>query len=261
MIKLTNILSELGVGGVLFGEPKGVSWNPLGTDNYAGFENKWKELGLPYEPNTIDEKQLLDLLRGWITQEEKDPKLGEFLKQLLPLKKKFPTILDPIKGRSIYDGTSFYRGTLVPLKDILNLNNWTTNNSVDFPFGSIESRSPYNWSAVSEKGFTSLTPSAEIADGFAADYMSKNGMKFTDIVNRLVDGSGMIPIIVKIQDTHPDVIMNPKVMNLIGGLGEYEVLLIGSKAKVEAVIVPNWQLIEKAADELGVNLTQYFKGL
>jgi hypothetical protein len=254
MIKLIDLLNELQIGKVLFGEPKGSEWDPRFTD-------RWKELNIPYEPNTYDEKQLLDLLRDWITKESKNPKLAEFLRELLPLKKKFPKILDPTQGRKVYDGTSFYRGTLIPLKDVLNLDGWKPLNSVDFEYGAIESKSPYTWESMSQKGFTSLTPLSETADGFASDYMRNFGISFKGIADRIKDGVGMIPVIIKIQDTHPDLLMNPQVMNEIGGLGEYEVLLIGGQTKVESVIIPNWELIKSAGEEEGIDVTEYFKGL
>ena len=249
-----EFVNELEVGKVLFGEPKGMNWEPRFTD-------RWKELKIPFEPNTIDEKQLIDLLRDWITKESKNPQLAEFLRQLLPLKKKFPKVLDPTSGREVYDGNTFYRGTLIPMKDALKLNGWFRNNSVDFNYGAIETNAPYTWTAVSSKGFTSLTPTAEVADGFAADYMQKNGMQWSDIIKRLENGSGMIPVIITVEDTHPDILMNPKLMNQIGGLGEYEVLLIGNKTRVKSVILPNWEFIEKAAAEESVDLTKYFKGI
>jgi len=255
MIKLKNLLSELEVGKVLFGEPKGSEWDPR-------FPERWSGLDVPYEPNTYDEKKVLDLIRAWITKEDNNPKLGEFLKEMLPLKKKFPLILDPIKGRSAYEGNTFYRGTLLPLNDLIyRSGGWKLNNSVDFEYGAIESEIPYTWEAVGQKGFTSFTPAAETADGFAADYMQKNGMQWTDIIERLKDGSGMIPVVITIADTYPNALMNPRVMNMIGGLGEYEVFVIGNQIEVKSVIVPNWKFIQEAADEMGVDLTQYFKGL
>lgn len=254
MIKLKDILQEFETGNVLLGAPDGTNWHPD--------TSKWKELGIPYEPNTIDEKQLIQLIRDWILKMRSDPDLGELLRELLPLKKKFPIILDPTKGRSVYEGTTFYRGTLLPLSDLIYRNSgWKLNTSPDFPYGAIESNIPYTWEVTGRKGFTSFTPVAETADGFAADYMQSNGMRFTNIVNRLEDGSGMIPAIITIADTYPDAIMNPKVLNAIGGLGEYEVLVLGKQIKARSVIVPNWKLIQEAAQKLGVDLTQHFKGL
>lgn len=254
MIKLKHILQEFETGNVLLGAPDGTNWHPD--------TSKWKELGIPYEPNTIDEKQLIQLIRDWILKMRSDPDLGELLRELLPLKKKFPIILDPTKGRSVYEGTTFYRGTLLPLSDLIYRNSgWKLNTSPDFPYGAIESNIPYTWEVTGRKGFTSFTPVAETADGFAADYMQSNGMRFTNIVNRLEDGSGMIPAIITIADTYPDAIMNPKVLNAIGGLGEYEVLVLGKQIKARSVIVPNWKLIQEAAQKLGVDLTQHFKGL
>ena len=71
----------------------------------------------------------------------------------------------------------------------------------------------------------------------------------------------MIPVILTIKDTYPDALMNPKVMNLIGGLGEYEILVIGKQINVDSIIIPNWEFIQKAADEEGVNLSKHFKGI
>lgn len=258
MIKLKDILREFETGNVLLGEPTGRYWNPTDPALYS----KWKELGIPYEPNTIDEKQLVQLIRDWVVKMKSDPELGDLLQELLPLKTKFPIILDPTKGRNAYEGTTFYRGTLLPLSDLIYRNSgWKLNTSPDFPYGAIESNIPYTWEVTGQKGFTSFTPVAETADGFAADYMQSNGMRFTNIVNRLEDGSGMIPVILTIPDTYPEAIMNPKIMNVIGGLGEYEVLVLGKQIKVKSVIVPNWKLIQEAAQKLGVDLTQHFKGL
>lgn len=247
-------LNELEIGKVLFGEPKGKYWITTDDSVLSG----WRELGIPHEPNTVDEKELIQLLRDWIVKEKGNPELGKFLKELLPLKKKFPTVLNPTEGRDVYDGTSFYRGTLIPLRDVLNLGGWFIDRSVNFSYGAIGTNDPYLWNSTSQKGFTSLTPVIETANKFATDYMDKNGMQFTDIVNRLSDGSGMIPVIISVDDTHKDIIMNPKFMNIIGGLREYEVLLVGNVTKTDSVIIPNWELIEKAASELGVDLTNYF---
>jgi len=252
MIRLKDLLNELEVGDVLLGEPIG---KKLQLPNASA----WKELGIPYEPNTIDEKQLIDLLRNWIVKEIKNPKLVEFLKQLLPLKSKFPKILDPAEGRELYTGTSFYRGTLIPMKDVLKLSSWefTTENSTN---DAIQSKDPYTWTPASQKGFTSVTPSIQVAGRFTIQYMTANNITFSDMLSHIEDGSGMIPVIIEINDTHPNIIMNPKVMNLIGtDLYEDEVFMIVDHVKVKSVIIPNWKYIEKAAVKTGVDLSKYFK--
>ena len=252
MIRLKDLLNELEVGDVLLGEP-------IGKKRQLPKPSAWKELGIPYEPNTIDEKQLIDLLRDWITKETKNPKLVEFLKQLLPLKSKFPKILDPTEGRELSTGTSFYRGTLIPLKDVLKLSSWefTTESSTN---DAIQSKDPYTWTPTSQKGFTSLTPSIQVAGRFVVKYISDNNITFSDMLSHIEDGSGMVPVIIEINKTHPNIIMNPDVMNLIGPeLNESEVFMINDHVKVKSVIIPNWKYIEKAAVKTSVDLSKYFK--
>ena len=247
--EVARAISELEIGNVLFGEPKG-RYNP-------------QRLGVSFEPNTEDEKQILDLLRKWITAENNSPELGEFLKQLLPFKKKFPVILDPTQGRSVYEGNKFYRGTLLSIKDLTRMGGWKINNSADFQYGAIESETPYTWKSIGtqQKGFTSFTPVVETADGFAITYMKKGGAEWSDIIDRLEDNRGMLPVILVIKDTYPNALMNPEVMEEIGGMGEYEVLVVGEQINVDSIVIPNWDFLQKAANESGVDLSKYFKGI
>ncbi|MGA1386052.1 MAG: hypothetical protein ACO306_04945 [Flavobacteriaceae bacterium] len=249
-----EFVNEFDTGKVLMGDPDG------DKTTYRYSQDEWKRLKLPFEPNTMDEKELLDLLREWIRSESKNPKLGKLLKQLMPLKKKFPQILDPTKGRDVYDGTFFYRGTLVPVKEMLALKPWFNNYDVSFAEGALESSAPYTWNSVNTKGFTSLTPSIETAQEFAIAYMEKAGMDYDrSLIKRIEEGSGMIPIMVKIEDTNKDLIMNPNFLNTVGGLMEYETFLIGNKVKVHSVIIPYWDRIAGEARDMDIDIRKYFK--
>ena len=263
MIRLKNILEELEIGKVLFGDP-----------DWMSRPDRWKDLKIPYEPNTDDEKHLIQLLKKWIMEphKAKDPELGQKLKELLPLKSKFPRVLDPSKGRKIYEGTTLYRGTLLPLKDIMNMSGvWQPNNDVNYVGGAISNKSPYIWSAVGsgQKGFTSFTPADGVAENFAATIAGEYGVMQRDrdydrFVEKMVDNEymGMIPVVLEIPDTYPAALFNPQLtVALTNWFSEYEVLVIGDSVKVSRVNIVSWEYYEKAFKKAGVDPAQYFKGL
>lgn len=263
MIKLKHILKELEVGKVLFGDPDSLN-----------VPDKWKDLKIPYEPNTDDEKKIIQLLKRWILEphKAKDPELGQKLKELLPLKSKFPRVLDPSKGRKIYEGTTLYRGTLLPLKDIMSMNGaWRFNNSVSFVGGAISNESKYTWRPVgsSEKGYTSFTPADSVAENFAATIAGENGVMqsnrdYDRFVEKMVNSEymGMIPVVLEIPDTHPTALFNPQLtIALSDFFSEYEVLVIGDSVEVSKVNIIHWEYYEKAFNKANVDPTQYFKGL
>lgn len=263
MIRLKNILEELEIGKVLFGDP-----------DWMSRPDRWKDLEIPYEPNTDDEKHLIQLLKKWIMEphKAKDPELGQKLKELLPLKSKFPRVLDPSKGRKIYEGTTLYRGTLLPLKDLMNMSGvWEPNNDVKYVGDAIANKSLYNWSAVGsgQKGFTSFTPADGVAENFAASIAGENGVMQKDrdydrFVEKMVNKEymGMIPVVLEIPDTYPTALFNPQLtVALTNWFSEYEVLVIGDSVKVSRVNIINWYYYERAFKRAGVDPAQHFKGL
>jgi hypothetical protein len=263
MIKLTDILEELEIGKVLFGDP-----------DWMNRPNRWKDLNISYEPNTDDEKHLIQLLKRWIMEphKAKDPELGQKLKELLPLKSKFPRVLDPSKGRKIYDGTTLYRGTLLPLKDIMNMGGvWEYNKTAALTNYGISNKSSYMWSAVGsgEKGFTSFTPADGVAENFAATIAGEYGVMqrnrdYDRFVEKIVNGEyvGMIPVVLEIPDTYPTALFNPQLTILLSDfLSEYEVLVVGDSVKISKVNIVHWEYYEKAFERAGVDPAQYFKGL
>jgi hypothetical protein len=264
VIKLKNILEELEVGKVLFGDPNKV----IKLD-------RWQKLNIEQEPNTEDEDRIIRLLQRWITQPhlgKNDMELGEKLKQLLPLKNKFSRVLDPTSGRDLYEGTSLYRGTVIPLKDLMNMTGtWSMNNSVGFVGGALTNSAPYMWSAIGSgyKGFTSFTPDDSIAETFAQSYSFENDTMRTKrdydrFVEKMVDGEymGMIPVVLQIPDTYPTALINPYLSIALTDLfTEYEVFVLGDSIKVPKVNLINWADYARAFDRAGVDPAQYFKGL
>ena len=264
MIKLKNILEELEIGKVLFGDP-----------DWLARPYRWKDLKIPYEANTDDEKHLIQLLNKWMEEPHhaaKDPELGQKLKELLPLKSKFPRVLDPSEGRKLYDGTTLYRGTLLPLKDIINMGgSWEHNKSAALTNYGISNKSSYTWSAVGsgEKGFTSFTPADSVAENFAVSIASQYGVMQTKrdydlFVKKMInsDYTGTIPVVLEIPDTYPTALFNPQLtIALSEWFAEYEVLVVGNSVKISKVNIINWEYYEKAFEKAGVDPAQYFKGL
>jgi hypothetical protein len=265
VIKLTDILTELEIGKVLFGDP-----------TLFGRPNKWEDLKIPYELDTDDEKQLIHMLKKWIMepQDAKGPELGQKLKELLPLKSKFPKVLDPSKGRKEYKGTTLYRGTLLSIRDVMNMSGtWQLNNGVDYYTvgGAVTSKAPFTWSAIgsSEKGYTSFTAMNHVASNFAASIAGEYGVMQRDrdydrFVEKMVDSdyNGMIPAILEIPDTYPAALFNPQLsIALSSWFSEYEVLVVGDSVKVSKVNIINWEYYERAFERANIDPAQYFKGL
>ena len=85
-----EFINEFNYGEVLFGDP-----------SVAQDEERYKRLlKLPFEPNTLEEDQLIKMLKDWFHNEKAASFLGKALRELLPLKKKFPKVLEPTEGRS-----------------------------------------------------------------------------------------------------------------------------------------------------------------
>jgi len=248
--QVKELLNEFEIGKVLLGDPHG--------DETPGIKMKWSKLGIPFEKNTEDEQRLLDILRFWIGEVEEDPRLLTILKKLLPLKSKFPKILDPkqYKGR---DGF-VYRGTLVPASDMVKLRGWERKEG---EFGEVlETDYKYTWNPRGEKGFTSFSPDPMTVIEFADQYGDDSTFNPTYFVNNLmhnkIEGK-MLPVILKVADSNPNLIMNPDFINTLTDLEEFETFLLGTPTKVDGVIIPNYDFLEAAAKEDNVDLTRYFR--
>jgi hypothetical protein len=230
------------------------------------FKDRLKVLKLPEEPNTYDEQRFIEMLKDWFNNEYAESALGSILWQLLPLKKKFPKVLEPSKGRNLYEGNTLYRGTMIPLATVLNLKGqWKRYKGVGLLGDAIEMDTKFNWSFKSDKGFTSFTPASETAEEFA-DQISYEEFKpyrpGYGIVKRLSQNSigGKIPVILKIKDTHPQALFNPQFTTSISAFTtEYEIFVVGARIQVDGIIIPRWNDYENAAATEGFeDLDKYF---
>jgi hypothetical protein len=229
------------------------------------FKDRLKALKLPVEPNTYDEQRFIEMLKDWFNHEQADGALGSVLWELLPLKKKFPKVLDPSKGRNLYEGTTLYRGTMLPLSKVLALKGqWKKYTGVGLYGDAIEMDVKFKWDFKGDKGFTSFTPASETAEGFADSISYEEFKPFRPgygVTKTLGSGSigGKIPVILKIKDTHPQALFNPQFTTSISPfLDEWEIFLVGYTAQVDGIMIPRWDDYENAAIDLGVDLSQYF---
>jgi hypothetical protein len=229
------------------------------------FKDRLKALKLPAEPNTYDEQRFIEMLKDWFNNEQADGALGSVLWELLPLKKKFPKVLDPSKGRNLYEGTTLYRGTMLPLHKVLALKGqWKKYNGVGLYGDAIEMDVKFKWDFKGDKGFTSFTPASETAEEFADSISYEEFKPFRPgygVTKTLGSGSmgGKIPVILKIKDTHPQALFNPQFTTSISPfLDEWEIFLVGYTATVDGIMIPRWDDYENAAIELGVDLSKHF---
>jgi hypothetical protein len=246
-------ISELDYGKELFGQNlPDRRYNP-----------NWKKLIPNDEPNTDDENKALTLLKKWYDDEKSPAELTKMFGELLKLKSKFPNVLNPTMGRSEYENNDFFRGTLLPLSHLIKLGGWKKYDGLDFD-GAIQTKSSYVWKPKSSKGFTSVTPTADLALNFALDYAWRGikGMWERNILKSLQGkGDTLVPVILVFKDTHPNMIMNPIFSNLLSANVESEVILVGKSSKPSYIIVPNFDVVQQEAEEENIKLHNYFKGL
>ena len=229
------------------------------------FKDRLKALKLPEEPNTYDEQRFIEMLKDWFNHERAESALGSVLWELVPLKKKFPKVLDPTKGRSLYEGKELYRGTMLPLHKVLALKGqWKKYTGVGLYGEAIEMDVKFKFDFKGNKGFTSFTPASETAEEFADSISYEEFKPFRPgytITKRLGEGNtvGMIPVILKIKDTHPKALFNPQFTTSISPfLDEWEIFLVGYSAEVDGIIIPRWDDYKNASIELDVDLSKYF---
>ena len=222
-----NIQERLDVGDKLFADEGGV----------ASLAKRWKgfidKLYAPdYEPNTEDEEKVLAALMGYF-QTNKSGDLGAYLKDLLPLKSKFPKILYPqlqgyIPASSeetewVSNGGDYvWRGATMPLNQAQKL----IQNAVYKHSGLISSRAfitnqpNITYNSRGEKGFTS----------FSSDL--RGAIQFKGKM-----GSDSVTVIYGVKKSNPNLVMNPEASNRISMFKENETLYVGDNVEPDVVII------------------------
>ena len=241
-MKLKRLIKEFEAGDKLFAD----------RGNNAGSTTNWKnwieKMYAPdYEPNTEDEDKLLTLLSAYL----ENPDSGDFgsalnLKDLLPLKKKFPKVLDPSvpsTARERAGGGStdlagyndhVWRGAtmkLSTLQKLLPKGEWYGSPAHDWSAGFVNPGITYK--SRGSYGFTSFSYSEAQASVFKGKYDEQR-----------------VSVIIGIKNTHPKLLFTPGFMNALSRYAEYETLFVGKAVKPDIIIINDPRVIRQIIKDI-----------
>ena len=237
-MKLKKLLKEFEAGDKLFAD----------RGNNAGSTTNWKnwieKMYAPdYEPNTEDENKLLTLLSAYL----ENPDSGDFssalnLKDLLPLKKKFPKVLDPSVPTTARERDTrtlprelgaykdhVWRGAtmkLSTLQKLLPKGEWFGSPAHDWSAGFVNPGITYK--SRGSYGFTSFSYSEAQASVFKGKYDEQR-----------------VSVIMGIKNTHPKLLFTPGFMNALSRYAEYETLFVGKAVKPDIIIINDPRIIRQ----------------
>lgn len=241
-MNLKRLIKEFEAGDKLFAD----------RGNNAGSTTNWKnwieKMYAPdYEPNTEDEDKLLTLLSAYL----ENPDSGDFgsalnLKDLLPLKKKFPKVLDPSvpsTARERAGGGStdlagyndhVWRGAtmkLSTLQKLLPKGEWFGSPAHDWSAGFVNPGITYK--SRGSYGFTSFSQSSAQASVFKGKYDEQR-----------------VSVIIGIKNTHPKLLFTPGFMNALSRYAEYETLFVGKAVKPNIIIINDPRVIRQIIKDI-----------
>jgi len=219
-----NIREKLNVGDKLWADVDGRGkkpWNDFISKLYAP----------DYEPNTEDEEKVLELLMNYFNY-NKSGELGVYLKDLVPLKSKFPQILDPQAQGStptsseetewVSNGGDYvWRGATMSLDQAKKLirNAVYTHPAFLRERGFIINQPNITYTSRGDKGFTSFSSDLRGASHFKG--------RITDAVS----------VIYGVKKSNPNLVMNPDASDSISRFKENETLYVGNDVKPDVVII------------------------
>jgi len=234
-----DIQERLDVGDKLWADEGGVA---VLLKRWKGFIEK---LYAPdYEPNTEDEEKVLGLLMNYFRTNKSD-ELGVYLKDLVPLKSKFPQILDPraqgyIPASSeetewVSNGGDYaWRGATMPLSQAQKL---------------IRDAEYKHTRMFSDRGFVINQPNIT--------YVSRGERGFTSFSSDLRGaiqfkgkmGSDAVSVIYGVKKSNPNLVMNPDASDSISMFKENETLYVGDNVQPDVVIINDVRIIGKMYQE------------
>lgn len=250
MIRLRDILLELDYGTKLFADdkldlqhPRAAAWDKFITRIYQP----------DFEPNTDAEQELLDQLAAYITSGDRSAKLASAMQQLLPLRSRFPHILDPSAGLGRLNDPETPIPWAEPYPDLAWRGTWA----------------PMQWaSAVVARGkrvrnisisdqYSLYHVMARTDEQVQATVIEQPGVTYKSAGERMISFSDRasvalrfmrdrlsnfrfkgVPVALGIAKTHPRLIMNPDAMNALGDnlYKESEMLLLTSTFTPDVVV-------------------------
>ncbi len=236
-MKLEDIYEKLNVGDKLWADVDGggkKSWNDFISKLYAP----------DFEPNTEDEEKVLGLLMNYF-RTNKSSGLEIYLKDLLPLKSKFPQILDPqaqdyIPAASeetewVSNGGDYaWRGATMPLSQAQKL---------------IRDAEYKHTPMFSNRGFVINQPNIT--------YVSRGERGFTSFSSDLRGaiqfkgkmGSDAVSVIYGVKKSNPNLIMNPDASDSISMFKENETLYVGDNVQPDVVIINDVRIMGQMYQE------------
>ena len=232
-----DIQERLDVGDKLWADVDGggkKSWNDFISKLYAP----------DFEPNTEDEEKVLGLLMNYF-RTNKSSGLEIYLKDLLPLKSKFPKILDPqaqdyIPAASeetewVSNGGDYaWRGATMPLSQAQKLirNAEYKHTRMFSDRGFVINQPNITYVSRGERGFTS----------FSSDL--RGALQFKGKM-----GSDAVSVIYGVKKSNPNLVMNPDASDSISMFKENETLYVGDNVQPDVVIINDVRIIGKMYQE------------
>jgi hypothetical protein len=235
MIKLKKLLNEIDFGKIPLADP--------GPFSFYGNDKKFAKFLAKYnygeERNTKEEDQFIYSLLSYVA----DPNvsstiasnIASVMKELLPLKSKFPGILDPSSSSKYV-----YRGTTIPINTFINSPSKFKGDDLIFDVN-------INITSKGNKSFLSFSKSKKIAEIFAEQQVWTKGAKLV--------ADGLLPVIIAMDSSNPNLIFNPKVISFFNDFGanEQETFYVGNTITTDKIILPK-EAIHKLIQEQLINV-------
>ena len=224
MIKLRDILKEIDFGKIPFSDTDAVD----DSDAYSTYLKKWNYIE---EPNTEDEQAFIEDLQSYIEEpnihSSQAAHIATVLKHLLPLKSKFPGILDPSESAKFA-----YRGTTIPIKSFINSPSSLEGDDLIF---NVKTK----LTAKGDRNFLSFS-----SDQYTAESFVDMAIDADEEENEMVR-SGLIPAIVVLSTSNSNLVFNPDAINFYsateytGGAEENEIFHVGTTLTTDKIIIPS----------------------
>lgn len=251
-----QFLNELKVGGELLGD------HPDSMGIMRHEIKIWNSFKLKYEVNTEDEQEFLKWLKMWTNRGIKKEQLAEMLSDLLPLKKQFPSILDPAKFKE--HGDKVYRVTAAPIRDIIKLKGWQQEELGWDKTMQVATNSSYTHKVKSTVALTSFTTSQDTIEVFVPSVGIDMESSPHDWVQYLEEGNlnskgALMTVVLELPIEHPKLLMNPQAVNALSKFNEYEIFYVGKSIKPSRIFIPEWDLVKTVAGSSAIEaIKKYF---
>lgn len=224
-----NIQERLDVGNKLFADNE--------VEIKQDFQKFIEKVYAPdFEPNTEDENELIATFREYF-KSNKSGGLGIYLKDLVPLKSKFPKILDPRAQDStpaaseetewVSNGGDYaWRGATMPLSQAQKLIRDAEYQHSPFfsDRGFVINQPNITYISRGERGFTS----------FSADL--KGALNFKGRIGFRGEGLA-VSVIYGVKKSNPNLILNPDMADSLSPFKENETLYVGDNVEPDVVII------------------------